>query len=122
MIGRFRGRSGALLLLVALATAAAALVIRLEPAGAAPAPSMGIDPDRGGPAAVGGTASVGVGASVQVGIHVISTDVAYQAYQVRLEYDDAVLDMVNVPAEWSANNTWPPPGGSCTFAGPVGPF
>src|SRR3990170_2062199 len=81
---------------------------RLQQAQANPGPTMGVDPDRGGAQPVGGTKALAVGLSTQIGFHVTALDgVSYQAYQVRLQYDDVKLDMINIPGSWASNNTWP---------------
>ena len=83
-------------------------------------PTMGIDPDRGGPAPIGGSKTVPVGSTQQVGIHLTDrAGITYQSYQVRVEWDAQKLDLVP-PGSWASANTWPAPGGSgVTCAGPT---
>ena len=82
--------------------------------------AMAVDAIGGG--SVDPATAIDVGATVQVGVQVTSTEFPYQGYQLRLEFDDELLDMINVPSDWTTNNEWPtPPGGELICLGPVGP-
>jgi hypothetical protein len=71
---------------------------------------------------VDSSAVLPVGSTQRVGLHVTSLGgISYQAYQIKLQYDDEKLDLVtpaSPPDSWEANNEWPAPDGIYMATGP----
>ena len=120
----------ALLLLAALSLAVVAvLALRVgrgsgPTAGAAQSFTMAVDAVEDGGAAnsdpVNSTVDIPIGLTRVVGFDITGLGAfTYQAYQVRLEYSDVILDPVNLPSAWATNNQWPAPGGIFLAGGPT---